>query len=144
MSCILITIKEQNSDVRTSVTKFAGTTFTFIFIWKCISNCWYSSNLYLSVSSLTIYTLVGEISNCYGYWVCIKHKTLWNCLCFSSSCFSTSRIRDFGIPDFKNLAIWWIEAMNSTFSTVSIDVRIYISISIRLMATKFGKQVRFS
>ena len=67
--------------------------------------------------------------------VCVKHKTLYNCLRSSfSSCFSASRIRDFGtvngIPGFKNLVIWWIEAVSYAFF-----------ISIRPMITTFGKQV---
>lgn len=60
---------------------------------------------------------------------------LWSSSC---CCFSVSRVRDFriiiSIPDFENPSIWRIDA-------VQIDIRIVISISIRSMIPRFGRQV---
>ena len=69
----------------------------------------------------------------FNYCVCVKRKTLYNCLC-SSSRFSASRVLDFGIV---NRYFWfWKQGIN-----VRTDMRTDISIPIRAMTTKFGKQV---
>ena len=83
--------------------------------------------------------------------VYVKRITLCNYLYSSSpssSCFSDSRIRDFGIVRRYS---WFWKSLNmadrggefSFFQDIYVrtDIRIDISISIRFMTTKFGKQV---
>ena len=84
--------------------------------------------------------------------VYVKRITLCNYLYSyspSSSWFSDSRIRDFGIVNryswfwkSLNMADWGGELRFFQDIYVRTDIRIDISISIRSMTTKFGKQVR--
>ena len=87
------------------------------------------------------------------YCVCVKRITLCNCLCSpsspSSSYFSGSHVRNFKIV---NWYFWFWKSLHMAdqggefgFSHgvhVRTDIRIdiYIFISVRPMATKFGKQ----
>ena len=79
------------------------------------------------------------------FCVCLKHKTLCSCLCHSSvSCSSASHIRDFGTVNryFRFYKSHNTLDRGGEFSFFQgMLVRIDISISIRPMITKFGKQV---
>ena len=91
--------------------------------------------------------LVKVVCYCVGK----KHIMLCNCLRSSSCsccCFSTSRVRDFGIVNWYswcwkpyNIADWRGEFNLFQDAHVRIDKRINISVFIGPMTTKFGKQV---
>ena len=79
--------------------------------------------------------------------ICMKRKTLCNCLCSSPSRFSASCIWDFGNVNWyswfkksSNMADWSSELSFFQDIHVRVDIRIDIAISMRPMITKFGKQ----
>ena len=74
------------------------------------------------------------------YCVCVRCITLCNCLCSFSSCFSTSRVREFRIVNWNS---WFWTSLNmvngdvafSIFRIIHVrtDIRIDISFPIKLM-----------